>query len=84
RNGWYANEKMTRDEALKAFTIWAAYGAFEEDLKGSIEVGKLADLVVLSKDIMKVEPKEIIDTEVLMTILGGKVVYERTKPLAVN
>ena len=81
-NGWYADQKMTRAEALKAFTIWAAYGAFEENLKASIEVGKLADLVVLSKDIMKVEPREILDTDVVMTLIDGKVVYEREKPVA--
>jgi predicted amidohydrolase YtcJ len=81
-SGWYANQKMSREEALKAFTIWAAYGAFEENLKGSIEVGKLADLVVLSNDIMKVAPKEILDTSVLMTFIGGKLVYERGKPVA--
>jgi predicted amidohydrolase YtcJ len=82
--GWYANQRMSREEALKAFTIWAAYGAFEENLKGSIEVGKLADLVVLSKDIMKVEPKEILDTSVLMTFIGGRLVYERGKPVAIR
>ncbi len=84
QNGWYGSEKMTREEALRAFTIWAAYGAFEEDLKGSIEAGKLADLVVLSKDIMTIEPRDIPATEVLMTFIGGKVAYERGKPLAVR
>jgi len=84
QNGWYGSEKMTREEALRAFTIWAAYGAFEEDLKGSIEAGKLADLVVLSKDIMTIEPRDILTTEVLMTFIGGKVAYERGKPLAVR
>jgi predicted amidohydrolase YtcJ len=82
--GWYADQKLNREEALKAFTIWAAYGAFEENLKGSIEVGKLADLVVLSKDIMKVEPSEIMDTQVLMTFIGGKLLYELGKPLALK
>jgi len=82
--GWYASQRMTREEALKAFTIWAAYGAFEENIKGSIGVGKLADLVVLSKDIMKADPREIPDTFVLMTLVGGKVVYERGKPVALK
>jgi predicted amidohydrolase YtcJ len=82
QSGWYASQKMTREEALKCFTIWAAYGAFEENIKGSIEVGKLADLVIVSKDIMEVEPREIIDTDVLMTLVGGKIVYERPKPVA--
>jgi len=82
--GWYASQRMTREEALKAFTIWAAYGAFEENLKGSIEVGKLADLVVLSNDIMKIEPREVLDASVLMTYIGGKLVYERGTPLALK
>jgi predicted amidohydrolase YtcJ len=59
------------------FTIDAAYAAFEEDLKGSIAPGKLADLVVLSKDIMTIPAPEILKTEVEMTILGGKVVFEK-------
>lgn len=83
-SGWYGSQKMTREEALKAFTIWAAYGAFEENIKGSIEDGKLADLVVLSKDIMKIEPREVLNTEVVLTILGGKVVYERTAPVTMR
>lgn len=73
--GWYPQERMTRDEALRAFTIDAAYAAFEENIKGSIEVGKLADLVVLSHDIMKIEPGLILRTEVEKTFLGGKRVY---------
>lgn len=83
-NGWYVGEKMTREEALRSFTIWAAYGAFEENLKGSIESGKLADLVVLSKDIMTIEPLEILKTEVLFSFIGGKIVYERPAPIAVR
>ena len=58
------------------FTLDAAYGAFEEDLKGSLEVGKLADMVVLSRDIMTIPAAEILETEVLATILGGRIVYE--------
>lgn len=73
--GWYSGEKMTRDEALKAFTLWAAYAAFEETRKGSIERGKVADFVVLSNDIMTIEPKKILETSVEMTVIGGEVVY---------
>lgn len=73
--GWRPEEKMTREEALRSFTIDAAYAAFEEDLKGSIEKGKLADLVVLSKNVMRVEPAEILSAEVEMTLLGGEIVY---------
>ncbi|HTX17067.1 MAG TPA: amidohydrolase [Bacteroidota bacterium] len=73
--GWYAAQRMTREEALKAFTIWGAYSEFAETQKGSIEKGKLADLVILSDDIMRIPPKEILTTKVLKTIVGGKVEY---------
>ncbi len=72
---FYPDEKMSREEALKSYTINAAYGAFEEKLKGSLEVGKLADVVVLSKDIMTVPEDQIPSAEVLYTIVGGEVVY---------
>ena len=74
--GWRPGQRMTRAEALKSFTLDAAYAAFEDGLKGSIEPGKLADIVVLSADIMKIEPAQILKTRVVMTILGGKIVYE--------
>jgi predicted amidohydrolase YtcJ len=73
--GWFPQEKMTREEALKSMTIWAAYAAFEEDIKGSLTEGKLADIVVLSQDIMAIDPERIMDTRVEMTILGGEIVY---------
>ncbi len=73
--GWFPEQKMTREEALKSMTIWGAYGAFEEDVKGSITPGKLADMTVLSQDIMSIEPDRILDTRVEMTILGGEIVY---------
>jgi predicted amidohydrolase YtcJ len=74
--GWHPEEAMTRDQALKSLTIWPAYAAFEEDLKGSISVGKLADFTVLSADIMEVPEPEILNTQNLMTIIGGQIVYE--------
>jgi predicted amidohydrolase YtcJ len=74
-DGWYAGERMQRDEALKAFTTWAAFAAFEETARGSIREGKLADLVVLSHDIMTCVPKEILATQVLYTIVGGEIAY---------
>jgi predicted amidohydrolase YtcJ len=81
-DGWYGKQKMTREEALKAFTIWAAYGAFQEKMKGTLEYGKYADLTVLSKDIMTISPKEILETEVIMTIVGGRIVYkEKERPV---
>ena len=73
--GWYPEQRMTRDEALKAFTIWAAFASFQEHTKGSIEEGKVADFTVLSGDIMKMEPGRIPDTRVEMTMIGGEVVY---------
>lgn len=82
-DGWYGKQKMTREEALKAFTIWAAYGAFQEKVKGTIEYGKYADLTVLSRNIMTIPPKEILETEVEMTIVGGKVVYSRQSETAI-
>ncbi len=75
--GWYPDQRMTRQEALRSFTLDAAYAAFEENHKGSLKKGKLADLVVLTKDIMTVPPLEILQTSVVMTIVGGKVVYEK-------
>jgi len=69
--------KVTRDEALKMFTIWGAYASFEENIKGSLEPWKLADLTVFSKDIMTVPETEILKADTVMTIVYGEVVYER-------
>ena len=74
--GWHSEEKVSREDALKMFTIWPAYVAFEEKLRGSIEVGKLADLTVLSADIMKIPEMEILKTRCLMTVIGGEIVFE--------
>ncbi|HJZ79085.1 MAG TPA: amidohydrolase [Pyrinomonadaceae bacterium] len=75
-DGWHPEEKVTRADALKMFTIWPAYVAFEEKLRGSIEVGKLADLTVLSADIMKIPELEILKTKCVMTVIGGEIVFE--------
>lgn len=72
---FYPDQKMSRAEALESATLAAAYGAFEEGLKGSLEVGKLADVTVLSKDILTVPEAEIPTAEVLYTIVGGRVAY---------
>jgi hypothetical protein len=66
---------LTVEEAIRGFTTWAAHAAFQEDLLGSIEVNKLADFTVLDKDILKIEPKEILTTKVVTTIIGGKILY---------
>ena len=75
--GYEPEEKLTREQALRAYTLDAAYGAFEEKVKGSIQIGKLADFTVFSQDIMKVEESNLLTTEVIMTILGGRKVYEK-------
>jgi len=72
---FYPQQRMTREEALRARTLGAAYAAFEEDIKGSLEPGKLADITVLSKDILEVPVEEILNTRVLYTIVGGEVRY---------
>ena len=68
-------ERLSRDEALASFTRHVAFAAHAETLLGTLEAGKLADLVVLSKDIMRVAPPEILTTNVRMTIVGGEIVY---------
>ncbi|MBX9601884.1 MAG: amidohydrolase [Bryobacteraceae bacterium] len=73
---FHGAERMSRMEALKSYTIHAAYAAFEEKQKGSLEPGKLADIVVLSKDILKVAEEEIPSAKVTHTIIGGRLVYE--------
>lgn len=75
--GWLPEQKMTRDEALKSMTIWPAYAAFQESLMGSLTPGKLADFVVLDRDIMTVPDRDVLGTTVLATYIGGKAVYER-------
>ena len=74
---FYPKQCMTRVEALRSYTLSAAYGAFEEELKGSLTPGKLADVTVLSKDILKIPADEIPGVEVLYTIVGGRVLYSR-------
>ena len=70
-------QKMTREQALRSYTLDAAFGAFEEKTKGSIEPGKLADFTVFTRDLMTIPENQILQTEVSMTILGGKVVYQQ-------
>ncbi len=71
--GYEADQRMTRDQALRSYTLDAAYSAFEEDLKGSIEVGKLADFAVFSENIMEAPAKDLLKAKVTHTIIGGKV-----------
>jgi len=76
-SGWSPEQRMTIEEAIKGFTIWAAYGAFQEDVLGSIEAGKLADFTVLNKDILTIDSKEILTTKPLYTIVGGNIVFQQ-------
>ena len=68
---------MSRKEALRSYTLNAAYAAFEENNKGSIEKGKLVDFTILSHDIMSIPEDSILNTKIEMTIIGGKIVYSR-------
>jgi predicted amidohydrolase YtcJ len=74
--GWMADQRMTRAEALASFTREAAYAAHAEALTGSLERGKLADLVVLSSDVMQRPDADILKTTVRLTMVGGEIVYE--------
>jgi hypothetical protein len=77
--GYEPKERMTREQALKSYTLDAAYGAFEEEIKGSIIPGKLADFTIYNQDLMTVSEQDILNTEVVMTIFDGKIVYEKTE-----
>ncbi len=75
--GYEPEQKMTREQALRSYTLDAAYGAFEEDIKGSITTGKLADFTIYNQDLMTVTEEQLLDTEVVMTIFDGEVVYTK-------
>jgi len=75
--GWHPELAVSRETALKMFTIWPAHGAFQEDIRGSVEVGKYADFTILDKDWLKVPEAVILTSENLMTIVGGKITYEK-------
>lgn len=76
-DGWVPEQKITVEQALKAYTINAAYSSFEEDIKGSLEPGKLADFVVLDENLKEIDPVRIKDVEILETYVGGKKVFGR-------
>ncbi|MDQ6736134.1 MAG: amidohydrolase [Gemmatimonadota bacterium] len=75
--GWYPEQRMTRDEALRSMTIWPAYAAFQEHAMGSITPGKYADFTVLDQDVMTIPARDILKTNVVATYIGGKSAYER-------
>ncbi len=74
--GFQMENALGREEALRSITIWPAKGSFEEDFKGSIEVGKVADFVILDKDIMQIDEKHIPSAKVFATYLGGRLMYK--------
>ena len=76
-NGWIPEEKISVEDAIKCYTLNAAYASFEEKIKGSIEIGKLADFVVLSDDILTIDPVKIKDVIVEMTVFDGEVIFEK-------
>jgi len=75
-NGWFPEQKLTAAEAVEAYTIGSAYAEFQDKEKGSITVGKLADMVILSDDIFKIDPVKIRDVNVLKTFVGGKLIWD--------
>jgi len=75
---YYPEQRLTMYEAIKYYTYGSAYASFEEDIKGTLEVGKLADMVILSQNLFAIDPKEIPNTEVLYTIVGGKIIYDKS------
>ena len=77
---FYPEQKMTREEALRSYTINAAYAAFQEDILGSLKKGKLADITVLSRDILTIPEEEILQTKVILTIVGGEIMYSERLP----
>ena len=76
-DGWIPEQKIGVEDALRAYTVNAAFASFDEDRKGSLERGKLADFVLLEKDITQIAPEAIRDVKILMTVVGGRVVFER-------
>ena len=74
--GWFPQEKLTIEQAIKAYTLNTAYAGYEENIKGSSTVGKLADFVILSDNLLTMNPDGIKDVKVLKTIVGGRIVHE--------
>ena len=75
--GWFPAQRISIEDAIKAYTYNSAYASFEEDIKGSIKTGKLADLAVLSQNLLEIPAQEILNTETLYTIVGGQIVYQK-------
>ena len=76
-DGWFPDEKLSVEEAIQAYTLNSAYASFEENIKGSITEGKLADLVILSDNLLEIDPSKIKNVEVKTTIFNGKIIYQQ-------
>ena len=77
RSGWFPEQRITIEQAIRAYTLNTAYANFEEDAKGSLALGKLADITVLDRNLLEIQPREILEAQVLYTIVNGRIVYER-------
>ena len=77
-DGWVPEQKIMVEEALRGYTIDAAYASFDEDIKGSLEPGKLADFVIIDLNLIEIEPERIRDAQVVMTFVGGRKVFGRS------
>ncbi|MEO1202384.1 MAG: amidohydrolase family protein, partial [Pseudomonadota bacterium] len=80
--GWFPEERLSVEDAIRAYTINTAYAGYEEHMKGSITVGKLADMVVLAEDILDIDPDRLKDVTVTKTIVGGRIVYDSDQATA--
>ncbi len=78
-DGWHPEQAATREQALKMFTLWPAQAALEEDLRGTLEPGKLADMTIFSDDIMTIPDRNLLKTRCVMTVVGGEIVYDDLK-----
>jgi predicted amidohydrolase YtcJ len=76
-DGWFPEQKLAMEEVIRGYTLNAAFAEFSEHLKGSLEEGKLADVVILDQNLFEISPEKILDTNVIMTVLDGKIVYEK-------
>ena len=78
QGGWLPQHKITMDEAIKCFTLNGAYACIrEDDIRGSLQAGKLADIVVIDRNIVKNDPNDVLNMKVMMTIVDGRVVFQR-------
>ncbi|MEM6606130.1 MAG: amidohydrolase family protein, partial [Pseudomonadota bacterium] len=74
--GWHPEQAVSREDALRMLTVWPAFGAFQERDRGSISVDKYADLSVFDRDLMRVPPADILEARTVMTVVGGRIVYQ--------